>query len=154
MILLRSFPAAVGEGKVCASSTVMLLYPRLASWYDIDVPHVPPPMTRILECVLRRFGISCLLLLGFVFSVWRKLKVRNKVAYMTCLNHEIHVCGIISRLLFFLQRTYHLSLRFFSLSIKQHAAKQKQILEKQHKEKWIGSCAQERNPKSYTGSIW
>lgn len=47
MILLLSVPAEMGEGTGYGSMTVTSLYPRRPSSRAVDVPHAPPPTTRI-----------------------------------------------------------------------------------------------------------
>lgn len=50
MILLMSFPAAMGEGTGCGSRTVTFGYPVRARWRAVEQPQVPAPTISICDC--------------------------------------------------------------------------------------------------------
>lgn len=50
MILLMSFPAAMGEGTECGSKTVTFRYPLRARCRAVEQPQVPAPTISMLDC--------------------------------------------------------------------------------------------------------
>ena len=50
MILLMSFPAAMGDGTGCGSRTVTFRYPLRARCRAVEQPQVPAPTIIMLDC--------------------------------------------------------------------------------------------------------